>query len=222
MRGLAGSAAAAPDGPSAVAACLTGSGDLIADVDDDGRPDRITDPSHHGAGLAIAFGTGSRRERTVPARGLADRPGNRQRYVRAAVADFDQDGWSDLAVVAGRAQGGDDPVPPRVAELRLGPSPAPAAAHRTARPGRHAGHRGGRSQPRPVSRPRGLHILRRRGVRVPGPARQPAHRTRAGTRAYTTDAEATGYDRRPASRTRPDTVLPGVPDGVTHPEPAPG
>ncbi|MFF5471592.1 FG-GAP repeat domain-containing protein [Streptomyces achromogenes] len=122
-----------PAGPSAVAACLTGSGDLIADVDDDGRPDRITDPSHHGARLAIAFGTGSRRERTVPARGLADRPGNRQRHVRAAVADFDQDGWSDLAVVAGDAQGGDDPVPPRVAELRLGPFSGTGRSRRTVR-----------------------------------------------------------------------------------------
>ncbi|MCE0444927.1 VCBS repeat-containing protein [Streptomyces tricolor] len=37
------------------------------------------------------------------------------------MADFDRDGWSDLVVVAGEEQGGDDPIPPRVAELRLGP-----------------------------------------------------------------------------------------------------
>ncbi len=122
-----------PAGPSAVTACLTGSGDLIADVDNDGRPDRITDPSRRGARLSIAFGTGSPRERTVPARGLADRPGGRQQYVRAVVADFDRDGWSDLVVVAGRTQGGDDPVPPRVAELRLGPFSGTGRSRRTVR-----------------------------------------------------------------------------------------
>ncbi|MEU3953918.1 VCBS repeat-containing protein [Streptomyces achromogenes] len=122
-----------PAGPPAVAACLTGSGDLIADVDNDGRPDRITDPSRHGARLTVTFGTGSPRERTVAARELADRPGKRQRYVRAVVADFDQDGWSDLAVVAGGAQAGDDPVPPRVAELRLGPFSGTGRSRRTVR-----------------------------------------------------------------------------------------
>lgn len=110
-----------PAAPSAVTACLTGSGDLVADVNDDGHPDRITDPSHRGALLTITFGSGSGRGAAVPARGLADRTGGRQEYVSAAVADFDRDGWSDLVVVAGEGQRGDDPVPPRVAELRLGP-----------------------------------------------------------------------------------------------------
>ncbi|AKN74923.1 hypothetical protein QR97_39200 [Streptomyces sp. PBH53] len=110
-----------PTGPSAVTACLTRSGDLVADVDDDGHPDRITDPSHRGTRLTLTLGIGSSRETTVSARGLADRTGSRQEYVSAAVADFDRDGWSDLVVVAGEEQGGDDPIPPRVAELRLGP-----------------------------------------------------------------------------------------------------
>ncbi|MFI0168183.1 VCBS repeat-containing protein [Streptomyces sp. NPDC017095] len=122
-----------PAAPPAVAACRTDSGDLIADVDNDGRPDRITDPSGRGARLTVTFGTGSRHGRTVAARGLADRTGSRQRYVRAAVADFDRDGWSDLAVVAGAEQGGDDPVPPRVAELRFGPFSNTGRARRTAR-----------------------------------------------------------------------------------------
>ncbi|MEV6834009.1 VCBS repeat-containing protein [Streptomyces sp. NPDC051133] len=116
-----GNAPARPTGPSAVAACVTGAGELIADVNADGLPDRVDDPSHRGAGLTVTFSVGSAREATVTARALADRTGGRQEYVSAAVADFDQDGWADLVVVAGEEQGGDDPVPPRVAELRLGP-----------------------------------------------------------------------------------------------------
>ncbi|MEU6672255.1 VCBS repeat-containing protein [Streptomyces sp. NPDC046727] len=110
-----------PAAPPAVTACLTGSGDLIADLNNDGHPDRATDPSHRGARLTVTFGTGSPHERRVSARGLADRTGRRQAYVSAAVADFDRDGWSDLVVVAGEEQAGDDPIQPRVAELRLGP-----------------------------------------------------------------------------------------------------
>ncbi|MFJ4525520.1 hypothetical protein ACIP4Y_31965 [Streptomyces sp. NPDC088810] len=82
-------------------------------MNDDGRPDRITDPSHHGTLLTVTFAMGSSHEMTVTARELADRPGSRQEYVSAAVADFDRDGWSDLVVVAGEEQGGDDPIPPR-------------------------------------------------------------------------------------------------------------
>ncbi|MEU2060814.1 VCBS repeat-containing protein [Streptomyces sp. NPDC013455] len=110
-----------PTGPPAVTACLTGQGDLIADVNNDGHPDRVADPSHRGALLTITFGVGTARQETVTTRELADRTAGRQPYVRAAVADFDRDGWSDLLVVAGQEQRGDDPVPPRVAELRLGP-----------------------------------------------------------------------------------------------------
>ncbi|MFH9085736.1 VCBS repeat-containing protein [Streptomyces sp. NPDC017673] len=120
-----------PTGPPAVTACLTPSGDLIADVDNDGLPDRITDPSHRGTRLAVTFGIGSARETTVGARGLADRTAARQEYVSAAVADFDRDGWTDLVVVAGQEQGGDDPVRPRVAELRLGPFSDTGRSRRT-------------------------------------------------------------------------------------------
>ncbi|MEU1013652.1 VCBS repeat-containing protein [Streptomyces sp. NPDC005890] len=102
-------------------------------MNDDGRPDRITDPSHHGTLLTVTFAMGSPHEMTVTARGLADRPGSRQEYVSAAVADFDRDGWSDLVVVAGEAQGGDDPIPPWVAELRLGPFSGTGRSRRTVR-----------------------------------------------------------------------------------------
>lgn len=120
-----------PTAPSAVTACQTRSGDLIADVNNDGLPDRITDPSHRGALLAITFGIGSARETTVRVRGLADRTAGRQEYVSAVVADFDRDGWSDLVVVAGEEQVGDDPVQPRVAELRLGPFSDTGRSRRT-------------------------------------------------------------------------------------------
>ncbi|MER5433255.1 VCBS repeat-containing protein [Streptomyces sp. NPDC002588] len=110
-----------PDGPSALTACVTADDELIADVNDDGLPDRVADPSGYGAGLAITFGVGTAHETTSRPRDLADHAGEHQSQVRAAVADFDRDGWSDLVVVAGRRQGGDDPIPPKVAELRLGP-----------------------------------------------------------------------------------------------------
>ncbi|MEU4875729.1 VCBS repeat-containing protein [Streptomyces sp. NPDC021608] len=110
-----------PGGSSAVTACLTPAGDLSADLNADGYPDRVSDPSRVGARLTITFGVGSARERTVGVRRLADRAGEHQAFVRAAVADFDGDGWSDLLVVAGARQRGDAPVRPRVSELRRGP-----------------------------------------------------------------------------------------------------
>lgn len=110
-----------PGEPSAVTACLTPAGELTADLNADGYPDRMSDPSRVGARLTIAFGVGSARETTAGVRALADRAGEHQPIARAAVADFDGDGWSDLLVVAGAALRGDDPVRPKVSELRLGP-----------------------------------------------------------------------------------------------------
>ncbi|MEU3529416.1 VCBS repeat-containing protein [Streptomyces sp. NPDC038707] len=197
-----------PAGPPAVTACLTGSGDLVADVNDDGRPDRITDPSHHGARLAIAFGAGSSGGRTVTARGLADRTGSRQPYVRAAVADFDRDGWSDLAVVAGRAQAGDDPVPPRVAELRLGPFSDTGRGRRTvqldlgaAQDIAVADHDHDRYPDLVAYTYAGDGVYEFR-VRLGDPRTGLG----AGARAHTTDAGATGYDppaRLPHARLTP-------------------
>ncbi|MEU1514569.1 VCBS repeat-containing protein [Streptomyces sp. NPDC005811] len=110
-----------PDGPSSVTACVTDAGELIADLNDDGRADRVADPTHQGAGLTVTFGFGTPYENRAGRRALADHSGTHQNYVRAVVADFDRDGWSDLVVVAGRNQLGDDPIPPNVAELRFGP-----------------------------------------------------------------------------------------------------
>ncbi|WP_223838978.1 hypothetical protein [Nocardiopsis deserti] len=42
-------------------------------------------------------------------------------HVRAAVADFDGDGWLDLVITASERVGGDDPVPSAVNGLRTGP-----------------------------------------------------------------------------------------------------
>ncbi|MEU6595245.1 VCBS repeat-containing protein [Streptomyces sp. NPDC046881] len=185
-----------PAGPPAVTACLTRPGDLIADVNNDGRPDRITDPSHHGTLLTVTFAVGSSHERTVTARGLADRPGGRQEYVSAAVADFDGDGWSDLVVVAGEEQGGDDPVPPRVAELRLGPFSDTGRSRRTV--------------PLDLGAAKDIAVAdfdhdRRPDLAAYTYSGDGSYETQArlgdartglapGTRAHTTDAPGTGYD----------------------------
>ncbi|WP_416981762.1 FG-GAP repeat domain-containing protein [Streptomyces sp. T028] len=110
-----------PDGPPSVMACVTGAGELIADLNDDGLPDRVVDPTGQGVDLTITFGFGTAHETKAGHRALADHAGTHQNYVRVAVADFDRDGWSDLVVVAGENPLGDDPIPPKLAELRFGP-----------------------------------------------------------------------------------------------------
>lgn len=115
-----GTAPPRPAAPSAVAACVTGSGDLVADLDADGRADRVSDPSGAGTEVTITFGTASGDGERVGVRELAGgyRGGD---TALAAVADFDRDGWADLVVAVTGKWRGDDPIEPRLAELRRGP-----------------------------------------------------------------------------------------------------
>ncbi|NEA16536.1 VCBS repeat-containing protein [Streptomyces halstedii] len=99
---------------------MTSSGVLVADLDADGRADRVSPATLTGAGLTIAFGSGDGRKEVGPRDLVGDR-GEDLENVLAVVADFDQDGWMDLFVVATDTAGGDDPVDPGVSELRLGP-----------------------------------------------------------------------------------------------------
>ncbi|MGW7253858.1 FG-GAP repeat domain-containing protein [Streptomyces sp. NPDC054834] len=115
-----GTAPPRPAAPSAITACVTRSGDLIADLDADGRADRVSDPSGAGARLTITFGTASGHGKRVGVRELAGGSGGGETDL-AAVADFDRDGWADLVVVATGKWQGDDPIEPRLAELRRGP-----------------------------------------------------------------------------------------------------
>ncbi|MFI9603436.1 VCBS repeat-containing protein [Streptomyces sp. NPDC052043] len=101
---------------------MTSSGALVADLNGDGIADRVSPPSLTGADLTITFGSKhGRRGTTVGPRDLVGDRGKSAKDVLAVVADFDQDGWSDLFVAATNAFQGDDPLDPDVSELRLGP-----------------------------------------------------------------------------------------------------
>ncbi|MFF4394046.1 FG-GAP repeat domain-containing protein [Streptomyces sp. NPDC001480] len=115
-----GTAPPRPAEASAVKPCVTGTGDLLADLDADGHRDRVLDPSGTGARLTITFGTASGPGKRVGVHDLVgrSRPGETD---LAAVADFDRDGWADLVVVATGKWQGDSPIEPRLAELRRGP-----------------------------------------------------------------------------------------------------
>ncbi|MFI5683177.1 FG-GAP-like repeat-containing protein [Streptomyces sp. NPDC051636] len=118
---FAGTAPVRPSKPSAIKPCVTASGDFIADLDADGHADRVFDPSRIGARLTITFGAASGDGKRVGVRELAGGSGHGGETDLALVADFDRDGWSDLLIVATGEWQGDDPVDPRVAELRRGP-----------------------------------------------------------------------------------------------------
>ncbi|GGY94314.1 VCBS repeat-containing protein [Streptomyces poonensis] len=106
---------------------MTSSGNLVADLDGDGTADHVSSSSLTGADLTITFGAGAGagaedgRGTKVGPRDLVGDRGEDAEDVLAVVADFDQDGWNDLFVVATDAFGGDDALEPDVSELRLGP-----------------------------------------------------------------------------------------------------
>ncbi|MDQ0938688.1 hypothetical protein QFZ67_000393 [Streptomyces sp. V1I1] len=120
-----------PTGKPSIEPCLTPSNDLVVDVDGDGHADRVSDPSHVGKRLTIAFGKDSGYGTPVGARQLVGSAGKDQHDVLATVSDFDQDGWTDLVVVATGKWRGDDPIDPRVAQVRWGPFSAAGGGQRT-------------------------------------------------------------------------------------------
>jgi hypothetical protein len=120
-----------PAGEPSIEPCLTRSNDLVVDVDGDGHADRVSDPSRVGKRLTIAFGKDSGYGTPVGARQLVGSAGKDQQDVLAAVSDFDQDGWTDLVVVATGEWRGDDPIDPSVAQVRWGPFSAAGGGQRT-------------------------------------------------------------------------------------------
>lgn len=109
---------------------MTTSADLLADIDGDGRVDRVSDPSRTGAQLTIAFGKESGYGAPVGVRKLLRRSDGGE-DVLAAVADFDGDGWNDLVAVATGQMRGDDPIEPAMDELISGPFSATGQGQHT-------------------------------------------------------------------------------------------
>jgi hypothetical protein len=110
-----------PTAGPAVRSCVTPSAGLVADLNGDGTPDRVSPPSATGADLTLTFGAKDADGTTVGPRDLVGDRGADAKDVLAVVADFDQDGWMDLFITATDAFSGDDPLTPAVSELRLGP-----------------------------------------------------------------------------------------------------
>jgi len=110
-----------PSGSPSALSCLMSSGSLLTDIDGDGHRDRVSDPSHVGSRLTIAFGEKSGYGKPVGVRKLVGDSGSDEKDVVGAVADFDGDGWSDLAVVATGEKQGDDAIKPAVDKLISGP-----------------------------------------------------------------------------------------------------
>jgi len=120
-----------PTGSPSVTSCVSASGNLLADIDGDGLADRVSDPSHTGAQLTVAFGKATGYGTPAGARKLVGGSGAGEEDVLAAVADFNGDGWSDLVVVATGQKQGDDAIEPTVAELVSGPFSASGRGQHT-------------------------------------------------------------------------------------------
>jgi hypothetical protein len=120
-----------PSGSPSAPSCLMSSGSLLTDIDGDGRRDRVSDPSHVGSRLTVEFGEKSGYGKPVGVRKLVGDSGSDEKDVVGAVADFDGDGWSDLAVVATGQKQGDDAIKPAVAKLVSGPFSASGRGQHT-------------------------------------------------------------------------------------------
>lgn len=118
---LSGCAPGAPVGAPEAESCLDPTGRLIAHVNDDEYPDAVTGTGGVGEELRIAFGEESGFGEPRDPRDLVGFMDRDEDHVRAAVADFDGDGWLDLVIAASERILGDDPVPSAVNELRTGP-----------------------------------------------------------------------------------------------------
>ncbi len=118
---LSGCASGAPVGAPGPEPCFDPPGRLVAHVNDDEYPDAVTGTGGTGDELRIAFGEESGFGEPRTPRDLVGFMDRDEDHVRAAVADFDGDGWLDLVITASERIGGDDPVPSAVNELRTGP-----------------------------------------------------------------------------------------------------
>ncbi|XKK39444.1 VCBS repeat-containing protein [Nocardiopsis sp. ARC36] len=101
--------------------CLDPAGRLIAHVNNDEYPDAVTGTEGIGEELRIAFGEESGFGEPRAPRDLVGFIHRYQDDFYAAVADFDGDGWLDLAIAASEEITGDSPGRSPVTELRMGP-----------------------------------------------------------------------------------------------------
>lgn len=109
--------------------CVTPEGGLVGLLDDDQYPDAVTDEGDTGEDVVIAWGSEDGYEEPVSVRSLVG--AEDEERVLAASADFTGDGLLDLVVVVGDESSGDDPVNPRIGELRVGPLNRDAEGERT-------------------------------------------------------------------------------------------